>query len=98
MGVKIKEKTEREVKKEIAALKGLFDNPKFRRYSGFGDDHFRSIRVQIAVLESDWDEQDIGERYSDPDQNSLAYETLQWKLGHEVDESPMGGWLNLIRP
>jgi hypothetical protein len=90
-------RTEKEIKAEVKGLEAIKSNPKFRRYSAFGDDHFRSIEIQKAVLQNDWDIDDIDERYSDSDQHSIAYDTLQWKEGKDVDETPTGGWKCLIR-
>jgi len=93
----MKAKTQKEIKREIAALLALKDNPKFRRYSAFGDDHFRSIDIQVAVLENDWDEDEVNSRYPDADSNSIAYDTFRWRQGMEVDEEPAEGWKALVR-
>lgn len=93
-----KSKTVKQISAEVSGLLALKKNPKFRRFSAFGDDHFRSIDIQVAVLESDWDTDDINERYSDSDANSTAYDTLRWKNGEEEDEAPMEGWASLVRP
>ena len=90
---KLVPKTQDEVEKEVAALKDL--KCKIRRFSAFGDDHWKSIDVQIEVLEDNLDEDDI-DQFDDPDLNSIAYETMSWAMGEEVDESPAEGWKSLL--
>lgn len=92
-----KAKSEKEIKAEVKKLLEIKANPKFRRYSDFGDDHFRSIDIQVAVLEKDLDEDEINDRYENSDDNSTAYDAFQWREGEKVDESPSEGWKSLVR-
>jgi len=88
-----KRKTEKQVSDEIKKLRDM--KPNVRRFTAFGDDNWRRIEVQIAVLERNMDENDIG-IYTDPDENSQAYDAIQWREG-EIDESPSDGWKSLVR-
>jgi hypothetical protein len=91
---KLKSKTQKEIDAEIAALREL--KPKIRRFSAFGNDHWKSIELQIAVLEQDMDNDDIS-GIIDPDENSIAYDTIQWREGRDVDYAPAETWKDLIR-
>jgi len=84
-----KPKTQKQIDVEIATLKNI--KPKVRRFTAFGDDNWAKIDIQINVLENDLDEDDISQ-YTDPDENSEAYNTIQWRNGEFVDESPSDGW------
>jgi hypothetical protein len=94
--MRTKLRTEKEIKAEIAALLAIKENPKFRRYSGFGDDHFKAIDIQVSVLERGYDQDDVDERYENSDQHSIASDTVRWREGEEVDEGPVEGWQVLI--
>ena len=92
---KVKPKTEKEVNTEIAKL--LEIRPKVRRFSVFGADHWKQIDLQLRVLRKEMHESDIN-NIMDPDENSVAYETLQWMEGRDVDASPVGQWEGLWKP
>lgn len=54
-------KTQKEIKKEVEALKAI--RPKVKPYSMFGDDNLAALDAQVDVLENDLDNADIYERY-----------------------------------
>src|SRR5208337_2424334 len=95
MASKLKPKTEKEVNAEIAKL--LEIKPKVRRFSMFGNDHWKQIDIQLRVLREEIDDDDIS-GIADPDDNSAAYETLQWMEGRDVDASPADQWEGLWKP
>ena len=70
--------------------------PRVRRFSGFGDDHHAAIDLQILVLEERMDADQIGDEFEDTDDNSHAYECVQWMNG-DVEEAPSTGWKELVR-
>jgi hypothetical protein len=88
-------KTQKQIDAEIAALREI--KPRVPRYTGFGDDNWKKIDVQIAVLERDMDEDDIS-GIVDADENSIAYETIQWRDGNPVDEEPTASWKCIANP
>lgn len=54
-------KTKEQIQTEIEALKTV--RPHVCPTSMFGDDNLGGVDAQIAVLESDWDDDDIYDRY-----------------------------------
>jgi len=54
-------KTQEQIKKEIKALETV--RPKIRPRSMFGDDNLAGLDAQIEVLENDWDDDEIYNRY-----------------------------------
>lgn len=68
-------KTEERIKKEIEALKTV--RPNVRPYSMFGDDNLTALDAQVAVLENDWDNNDIYDEY---DRAGLSEEILSSAL------------------
>jgi hypothetical protein len=93
---KPKSKTEKEIQAEIALLKDI--KPFVRHFSGFGGDNHKLLEIQIRVLEEDFDDNDVNHIYEDVDENSIAYETVQWRDGTDEDiESPIEGW-KLLAP
>jgi len=54
-------KTKEQITKEIEALKTV--RPNVRPTSMFGDDNLGSVDAQIMVLENDWDDNEIYDRY-----------------------------------
>ena len=54
-------KTQEQITKEIEALKTV--RPNVRPTSMFGDDNLGSVDAQIMVLENNWDNGDIYDRY-----------------------------------
>ena len=54
-------KTEKQIQKEIEALKAIQSN--VRPTSMFGDDNLSSVGAQIVVLEEAMDEDDVYDRY-----------------------------------
>lgn len=94
---KLKKRSQADVDAEIKRLEEMM--PKVRRYTAFGDDNHKRIGIAIAVLRSDWDEDDISARYHDADENSEAYGVLMWKLGEDGDDgSPADQWQELVKP
>ena len=87
-------KTEAQIDAEIALLRKM--KPTVRHYSAFGDDHHAHIDIQIEVLEERMDDDEIGDRYDDPDDNSVAYEAVKWMKG-EADEELGESWKSLVR-
>lgn len=86
-------KTKEQIKKEIEALKTV--RPNVRPYSMFGDDNLAQLDAQVAVLENDWDNNDIYDEY---DRAGLSEEILssalyarQWIEG-ENDDDLAEGW------
>ena len=69
--------------------------PRVRHFSGFGDDHHAAIDLQILVLEERMDEHQIGDEFEDTDDNSHAYECVQWMNGE--GEAPSDNWKELVR-
>jgi len=90
-----KSKTQKQIDAEIAALKDV--RTRVRRFSAFGTDHWRQIDLQVRVLEQHLDEDDLA-AITDPDENSIAYDTIQWRDGEPVDEAPAAGWESLCSP
>jgi len=89
-------KTEEQIKKEIEALKAVRSNVRPR--SAFGDDNLAQLDAQIAVLENDWDNNNIYDEY---DRTGLSEEILssalyarQWINDEEDpdDGSLANGW------
>ena len=87
-------KTDKQIDVEVATLREL--KPKVRRFSGFGDDNHAAIDLQILVLEERMDNDEINDRYEDTDENSHAYECVQWMDG-EAEEAPSAGWKGLVK-
>lgn len=90
--------TPEQVAQEIAALQEI--KPKIRRHSFFGDDNHEAVDAQIAVLENLYDEDEVYERYEDPDnpddRNVLdsALEAVYWLEG-QTEQSLVEGWQSL---
>ena len=68
-------KTKDQIKKEIEALKTV--RPNVRPRSAFGDDNLAQLDAQVAVLENDWDNNDIYDEY---DRAGLSEEILSSAL------------------
>ena len=83
------EKTEKEIKKEIKALKAI--RPKVRPFSAFGDDNLAQLDAQVVVLEEDLDNNEIYDRYDHSGISeeiiSAALEARNWIDGESEDES-----------
>jgi len=62
-------KTEKQIKKEIEALKTI--RPNVIPMSLFGDDNLAGVDAQIAVLENDWDEDDVYDEFEKLDRIEL---------------------------
>ena len=98
-------KTEEQVKAEAELLSSM--KTRIRRYSFFGDDNWAKIDVQIAVLESSLDEDELND-YVDNQQeeldltddqkyelSSVGFEAIEWRDG-TLDEPPSDGWKSLL--
>lgn len=82
-------KTQKEIKKEIEALKAV--RPKVRPRSMFGDDNLASLDAQINVLENDLDNNDIYNKYDHADASEYVLEgaiyARQWIDGESESDS-----------
>lgn len=88
-------RTSTEIKNEIQRLQEI--KPKVRRFTMFGDDNHHKIDIAVRVLSEDMDEEDISEYFEDADENSEAYQTLQWKNGEDENGSPAEQWQELVK-
>lgn len=91
-----KMKTPERIKKEIEALKTV--RPNVRPASIFGDDNLTALDAQIAVLENDWDDNEIYDRYDHADSSEYildaALAAREWMDDEEDDycEGLACGW------
>lgn len=103
----MKQPTAAQIKAEIAALKKL--KPKVRRRTAFGDDNWKAIDAEIAVLAENLSDNRIYDRFTprdeetgdeDPDGNrhelDAALETRRWLDGESSDGKPSKGWVGLV--
>lgn len=83
------------VEQEIEKLRKM--RPNVRRWTAFGDDNHRAIQVQIEVLESDLDEDDIWGKWGRSEHlYPNAQHAREW-LDGEADWSPSEDWKDLVR-
>ena len=90
-----KVKSDKEVQKEIAALKEM--KPFVRSHSMFGDSNHDKIDAQIKALEDMNDESDADDEWPDESDNEVrmcATDALQWKLG-QSEARPSKDWASL---
>lgn len=89
----MKDKTDKQIANELAALKDLA--PRIRQRSAFGDDNRANIEAQIEVLEDFMSESEIYDKEESGDWGqdtvSSAIEALNWMNGEE-DEALSKGW------
>jgi len=73
-------KMQEQIKKEIKALETV--RPKVRPYSIFGDDNLAALDAQIEVLENNWDNNEIYDKYDRIDSSEHILESAlaarQW--------------------
>lgn len=78
-------KTKEQIKKEIEVLKTVRLN--VRPTSMFGDDNLGSVDAQIMVLENNWDNNEIYDRYDHASSSEYILEAAlaarQWIDGEE---------------
>jgi hypothetical protein len=81
-------KTPEQITKEIEALKTV--RPNVRPYSMFGDDNLGSVDAQIMVLENNWDDNEIYDRYDHASSSEYILEAAlaarQWIDDREDDD------------
>jgi len=89
-------KTQKEIGKEIEALKAI--RPRVKPYTYFGDDNLAALDAQIEVLEQDLDSDDIWDRWpgeeSDIHIRGAADSARDWIDGESeydslVEEQPL---------
>ncbi len=68
-------KTKEQITKEVEALKTV--RPNVRPTSMFGDDNLGGIDAQIQVLENDWDNNEIYDRYDHASSSEYILEAAQ---------------------
>jgi hypothetical protein len=102
-----KPKTQKQVDAEVKALKEMM--PNVQRFSMFGEDNWAKMDMVIRVLEEKMDMDDVqawlddeeaDDRITDDQRSefdSLAYDTVQWRDGSQVDYSPAAGWESLVQ-
>lgn len=102
-----KPKTQKQVDAEVKALKEMM--PNVRRYILFGEDNWEKMDMVIRVLEEKMDLDDVQEWLDTQEEDeainadqraeldSLAYDTIQWREGMQVDYSPAAGWESLVQ-
>lgn len=73
------------IQKEIDGLREI--KPKVRHYSAFGDDNWKQIEAQIETLERGYDEDDIYNRYENPDVLNSALQAYQWANDMPIEDS-----------
>lgn len=83
------ERTEIEVKAEIAKLEEMM--PRVRRYDYFGGDNHEKIRVELQVLKGELTEDDA-DNEEDSDLRSSMDFALEWLKGCDTDGSPSESW------
>jgi hypothetical protein len=97
--------TQEQIAEEIAKLKAM--KPTVIRSSVFGDNHWDAIDAQINVLENQWGDNRVYDKYPCQDEDDdgypdnvrdAAYEAASWLNGEtEEGESPSDNWQSLVR-
>jgi len=89
-------KTEKQIAKEIEALKTV--RPNVRPITFFGDDNLAALDAQIQVLEKDMDEDDVWDEWPEEEQDQHVRESachaVNW-VNDEEDPDDKGlaeGW------
>jgi hypothetical protein len=77
-------KTKEQIQNAVEKLKEV--KPLVRRYTYFGDDNWAQIDAQIAVLERGYTEDDIYDRYDDPNILNSAQVAYQWVMDLPIED------------
>lgn len=98
-------RNDEEIAKEIELLRKI--KPHITQHGFFGNDNWRTIDLEIRILERDMTETELRE-YLNFEENDDAishgerlfldndgYEVIQWMEG-ETEESPSSGWAHMV--
>ena len=97
-------RTEQEKKEVIAKLKEMMQDGTIREYTAFGDNNWKGVNAQIAVIENDWSNDKIYDKYEYASQSllneedagkeertlELALDARQWLDGDTTTEDILG--------
>jgi len=91
-----KAKTDKQVDKEIEALKEM--KPFVREFTAFGDSNHDKIDAQIKALEEMNDEEDADDEWPDEADNEVrmcATDAIRWMNGEDDGAQPSKNWASL---